>query len=178
MDWLDIKEFIKDTLGYIILIIVILLIAVYVVGLQQVIGPSMSPTLENSDILILDKLTYNFIDIKRNDIVAFYSEETKYLIKRIIGLPGEYIEFKNNKLYVNNKLIEEPYLNENTITKDFSLTELEYQKIPKDMYFVLGDNRENSKDSRNPEIGLIKKEDILGKVRFRIWPLNKLKLIK
>lgn len=178
MDWLDIKEFIKDTLGYIILIAIILLIAIYVVGLQQVVGPSMKSTLENSDILILDKITYKFIDVKRNDIISFYSEETKYLIKRVIGLPGDYVEIKNNKLYINNKEINETYLKDDVITNDFSLLELGYEKIPEDMYFVLGDNRENSKDSRNPNIGLIKKEDIIGKVRFRLWPLNKLKLIK
>ena len=178
MEWLDIKEFIKDTLGYVILIITILLLSIYVVGLQQVVGPSMSNTFTNGDIIILDKISYNFIDVKRNDIISFYSEETKYLIKRVIGVPGDYIEFKNNKLYINNIKVTENYLSKDTITKDFSLLELGYAKIPDDMYFVLGDNRENSKDSRNPEIGLIKKEDIIGKVRLNIWPLNKLKVIK
>lgn len=178
MDWLDIKEFIKDTIGYIILIGIILIIAIYVVGLQQVIGPSMEGTLENGDILILDKLSYNFIDIKRNDIIAFYSSETKYLIKRVIGLPGEYIEFKDNKLYINNKVILEDYLEGSVKTNNFTLTELGYEQIPENTYFVLGDNRENSKDSRNAEIGLIKKEDVIGKVRLRLWPINKLKLIK
>lgn len=178
MDWRDIKEFIKDALGYIILIVIVLVTAIYIVRLQQVIGPSMNNTLENGDILILDKITYNFVNVKRNDIISFYSEETKYLIKRVIGLPGDYIEFKNNKLYINSQEIPETYLKENTITNDFSLIELGYETIPEDMYFVVGDNRENSKDSRNSEIGLIKKDNIIGKVRFRIWPFNKLKLIK
>ena len=178
MDWLDIKEFIKDMLGYIILIAIILLVAIYVVGLQQIVGPSMSNTLENGDIIILDKITYNFIDVKRNDIISFYSEETKYLIKRVIGLPGDYVEIKNNELYINNQKISENYLAENTITNDFSLSELGYDTIPEDKYFVLGDNRSNSKDSRNPEIGLVEKEDIIGKVRFIFWPINKMKIIK
>lgn len=178
MDWLDIKEFLKDTFGYVVFIAIILFIAIYIVGLQQVVGPSMSPTLENGDILILDKVTYRFFDIKRNDVIAFYSSKSKYLIKRVIGMPGDYIEFKNNQLYINNELVKEEYLNENVITEDFSLNSLGYQKIPEDMYFVVGDNRTNSSDSRDYDIGLIKEEDILGKVRFRLWPLNQMKFIK
>ena len=172
MDWLDIKEFLKDTFGYVVFIAIILFIAIYIVGLQQVVGPSMSPTLENGDILILDKVTYRFFDIKRNDVIAFYSSKSKYLIKRVIGMPGDYIEFKNNEL------VKEEYLNENVITEDFSLNSIGYQKIPEDMYFVVGDNRTNSSDSRDYDIGLIKEEDILGKVRFRLWPLNQMKFIK
>jgi len=178
MDWLDIKEFFKDTFGYIIYIIIILLVAIYIVGLQQVVGPSMSPTLENGDILILDKVTYKIFDIKRNDIIAFYSSKSKYLIKRVIGKPGDYIEFINNQLYVNNQLVQEEYLPDDVITENFSLQDIGYSVIPEDMYLVLGDNRENSSDSRDPEIGLIPKKDIIGKVRFRIWPLNQMKLVK
>ena len=177
MDWLDIKEFFKDAFKYIIFIVVILFIAIYIVGLQQVVGPSMSPTLENGDVLILDKATYRFFDVKKGDVIALYSSKSKYLIKRVVGMPGEYIEFKNNQLYVNNILMEEEYLN-GVVTNDFSIRELGYEIIPEDMYLVLGDNRGDSLDSRDPEIGLIKKSDILGKVRFRIWPLNKLKIVK
>lgn len=177
MDWLDIKEFIKDTFNYIIFIILVLVIAVYVVGLQQVVGPSMSPNLQNNDIVILDKISYKFIDIKRGDIVAVYYADTKYLIKRVIGLPGEYIEFQDNKLYIDNKYYEEDYL-DGVITDDFSLKDLGYDKIPEGMYFVLGDNRGDSMDSRDPEVGLIKKKNVLGKVRFQFWPLNKIRIIK
>lgn len=177
MDWLDIKEFLKDTFVYIIFIIAVLVIAIYVVGLQQVVGPSMSPTLENNDIVILDKISYRFIDIKREDIVALYYADTKYLIKRVIGLPGDNIEVIDNKLYINNSYYAEEYLDD-VITYDFSLKDLGYDKIPDDMYLVLGDNREDSLDSRDEEVGLIPKEDILGKVRFQLWPLNEIKIIK
>ena len=173
MDWLSIKEFIKDTFKYIILIIAILFIAIYIIGLQQIVGTSMQPTLENGNIVILDKISYKFIDIKRNDIVSIYDENSKYLVKRIIGLPGEYIEYKNNELYINGEVKDEPYLIA-TKTEDFNLTDLGYDKIPEDMYLVLGDNREISLDSRSSNIGLIDKKNILGKVRFRIWPLNKI----
>ena len=178
MDWLDIKEFFKDTFKYIIFIVVILFIAIYVVGLQQVVGPSMSPTLENGDVLILDKANYRFFDVKKGDVIALYSSKSKYLIKRVVGMPGEYVEFKNNQLYINNIPLEEEYLGDSVITEDFSIRELGYETIPEDMYLVLGDNRGDSSDSRDPEIGLIKKSDILGKVRFRIWPLNKIKIVK
>ena len=109
MDWLDVKEFLKDTFKYIIFIIAVLVIAIYVVGLQQVVGPSMSNTLNNGDIVILDKLSYRFTDIKRGDIVALYYADTKYLIKRVIGLPGDTIEFQDNKLYINNAYYDESY---------------------------------------------------------------------
>lgn len=177
MDWLSIKEFIKDTFKYIVLVVVILVIAIYVVGLQQVVGPSMSPTLKNNDILILDKIIYRFKDVERGDVISLYYADTKYLIKRVIGLPGEYVEYKNNILYVNGKQIEESYL-DGVTTNDFSIKELGYDTIPEDMYLVLGDNREDSLDSRDPKVGLIKNSDILGKVRFRIWPLNKIKIVK
>lgn len=173
MDWLSIKEFLKDTLKYIILIVTILFIVIYVVSLHQIVGTSMTPTLNNGDITILDKISYKFNNIKRNDIVSIYNEDSKYIVKRIVGLPGESIEYKNNKLYINGEEIKELYL-ENQITEDFKLNEIGYEKIPEDMYFVLGDNRKDSLDSRDSSVGLINKSDILGKVRFRIWPLNKI----
>ena len=177
MDWLEIKEFFKDAFKYIVIIIIVLVIAIYVISLQQVVGPSMSPTLKNNDVVILDKATYRFRKIKRNDIVALYYADTKFLIKRVVGLPGESISFKNGNLYINGVLKEEKYL-QNVKTEDFDLTELGYTNIPKNMYLVLGDNRGDSMDSRDKKVGLIKKEDIIGKVRLRIWPLNKLKFIK
>lgn len=177
MDWLDIKEFIKDTFKYIALIIVVLIIAIYVVGLQQVVGPSMEPTFKSNDILILDKITYRFKEVKRSDIISFYYADSKYLIKRVIGLPGDYVEYKNNILYINGKIVEETYL-QGVTTDDFSLKDLGYDVIPGDMYLVLGDNRNNSQDSRDSKVGLVNKKNIIGKVRFRIWPLNKIKRVK
>jgi len=171
MDWLDIKEFLKDAFKYILFIVFVLFIAIYVIGLQQIVGSSMNPTLNNNDVIILDKLTPKFVNLKRGDIISFYYDETKFLIKRVIGLPGEYIEIINNEIYINNEIIKDYVKNFNI--KDFKLEELGYDKIPEDMYFVLGDNRENSLDSRDSRVGLIKKEDIIGKKLVRIWPLFK-----
>ena len=169
MDWLDIKEFIKDSLKYIIFIIVVLIIAIYVIGLQQVVGDSMNPTLKNNDVVIIDKLTHRFMSLKRGDIISFYYDDTKYLVKRVIGLPGETLEIKNNKIYINNEIIDDYVDNMNVV--DFSLDELGYSKIPDDMYFVMGDNRENSLDSRDSRVGFVRKEDIIGKKIVRLWPV-------
>ena len=174
MDWLSIRELIIDSLKLIIVIIIILFLMLYVVSVTQVVGSSMSPTLKDEEVLILNKFQYRFFDIKRGDIVSLDYEDTKYLIKRIIGLPGETVKIVNNQLYINDKIYEEEYLANDLNYDDFSLTDLGYSKIPENMYLVLGDNRENSLDSR--EIGLIKKEDINGKISLRIWPLNKIKL--
>ena len=166
MDWLDIKEFIKDALKYILFVVVVLVIAIYVIGLQQIVGSSMQPTLENGDVVIINKLSSSF---KRGDIISFYYDDTKYLVKRIIGLPGEYIEIKDNKIYIDNEVIED-YVDDIKMD-DFSLEKLGYTKIPDDMYFVMGDNRTNSLDSRNYQVGLVKKEDIVGKKLIRLWPI-------
>lgn len=177
MDLRDIKEFLKDSFKYIIVIIIVLLLIVYVISLEQVVGPSMNNTLHSNDIVILNKAVYKFRNIKRFEIISFNYDDTKYLVKRVIGLPNEKIEYINNKLYVNNKAVEETFL-KNTITNDFSIKDLGYEKIPEGMYLVLGDNRENSMDSRDKKVGLIQKKDIIGKVSVRIWPLTGIKLVK
>lgn len=184
MDYRDVVEFLKDSFKYLIVIIIVLVIAIYVVSFQQVIGPSMNPTLKEGDILVLNKIMYKFRKIKRNDIVALrYAEDEKLVVKRIIGLPGEKIEYKDLKenndvksiLYIDGKGYDEEYLN-NVYTKSFSIEDLGYEVIPDDMYLVLGDNRSNSLDSRN--FGLVKKEDIIGRVKVRIFPFNNISIVK
>ena len=134
----------------------------------------MNSTLIDGDVLILSKANYRFFDIKRGDIISLDYEDTKYLIKRVIGLPGDTIEIKDNILYINGEVYEENYLDKGLEYPDFSLSDLGYDTIPEDMYLVLGDNRENSLDSR--EIGLISKDSVNGKIVLRIWPINKISL--
>ena len=172
MDWLSIREFIIDFVKLIIVIIIILFLMIYVVSVTQVVGNSMNSTLENGDVLILNKFKYRFTDIKRGDIISLEYADTKYLIKRVIGLPGDKVSIRDNTLYINGELYVENYLDEGLVYDDFDLSSLGYDTIPEDMYLVLGDNREDSLDSR--EIGLISKDEVIGKVSFRIWPLNKL----
>ncbi len=177
MDFRDVKEFLKDSLWFIIIILIVLLANIYIVSFQQVMGPSMQDNLYSGDIVVLNKIIFKFRDIKRCDVVSF-EYDSKSLVKRVIGLPGEYIEYKDNYLYINGEKYTEDYLSKDVITNDFKLEDLEgnYTKIPDDMYLVLGDNRTDSMDSR--DFGLINKKDIKGKVSIRIWPLSGIKLIK
>lgn len=172
MAWLSIKEFIIDLIKLLVVVVVILFLMIYIVSVTQVVGNSMYSTLKDGDVLILNKFKYRFFDIKRGDIISLENDDTKYLIKRVIGLPGDSIYIKDNTLYINGEVYIENYLEEGLVYDDFELTSLGYQVIPDDMYFVLGDNRADSVDSR--EIGLISKDDVIGKISFRIWPLNKL----
>ena len=169
MDLREAREFIIDSSKMILTVVAVLVFVMYIATLQQIVGSSMSPTYESREVVILNKLHYKLFKIKRFDIISFEYDSTKYLIKRVIGLPGDTVEYKDNVLYVNGEEIEEEYLTESIKTENFSLASLGYEKIPEDMYLVLGDNREDSLDSR--EIGLISKKDILGKVSLKIWPI-------
>lgn len=172
MDFRDIKEFIIDSLKYIGVIAIFLIIAIFVVSFQQVVGPSMSGTLEEGDVLIISKLNYKIGDPKRGEIVTLEQDE-KIMVKRIIGLPGEYIEYKDNKLYIDGEAYDDTF--SNSKTDDFKLEDIGLKKIPKDCYFVLGDNRSDSMDSR--DYGCVKKENIYGKAIMRLFPFNKIKML-
>lgn len=154
---------IKDILGYVIVIVIVLLIKHFIVTPIRVNQSSMNNTLYDKDIMLLDKFSYNFKDIKRFDIVVIKTEK-EYLIKRIIGLPGETIEYRDNKLYINEKEVKENFLHKTTV--DYKLGGV----IPDNYYFVVGDNRTNSLDSRT--IGLIKRDEIIGKTNLVIFPFN------
>lgn len=173
MDWLSIKEHILDISKYSIIILCIIFFIMYIASITQVVGNSMSPTLEEGQVVILNKFQYRFFEVQREDIISLSYQDTKYLIKRVIGLPGEKIDIVDNNLYINDKIYNEKYIEDDINYSNFHLKDLGYDTIPKDMYLVLGDNRKNSLDSR--KIGLIKKEDIKGKIFFRFWPINKLK---
>jgi len=168
MDLRDVKEFLIDTTKYLLTAGSVIFIILYVVTIQQVVGPSMSSTLESQDIVLLSRSHYRLFDMKRFDVIAFEYADTKYLIKRVIGLPGDKVEYKNNTLYVNDEIVEEDFLDGHQ-TENFSLVSMGYETIPEGKYLVLGDNRENSLDSRS--FGLIDEEDILGKVSIKIWPI-------
>lgn len=173
MDLRDIKEFLKDSLKYVIVIAIVFFIAMFVFSFQQVIGPSMNDTLNDRDIVLVNKLSVKINSIKRGDILVVEANE-KYMIKRVIGLPGEKIEYKDHQLYINDKLVNEDYLSSET--DDFDTTYLGFDTIPKDTYFVMGDNRADSYDSR--DFGVVKKKEIVGYANFRIFPLNKIGFIK
>ena len=166
---------IKEISIYLLIIVMVILIRTFIITPVRVNGTSMDPTLKNGEIMILNKIKYNKNDIKRFDIVVI-DEGDKAIIKRVIGLPGETVEYKDNKLYINGKETEDPY--PSTETDDFSITDIGHTKVPGDCYFVMGDNRANSLDSRYPTVGVIKKSQIEGRTKLRIWPLNKIGNVK
>ena len=174
MDFRELREFIKDFGSYIIVGVIVILLFIHVVAFIQVQGPSMQPTFTEGDLVFLSKIHYKINDVKRNEIIIFENNGVKNLIKRVIGLPGEKIEYKDNKLYINDKAYEEEYLGKDVVTYDFKTSDVGPEIIPDNCYLVLGDNRTNSQDSR--ELGCIKKEQIIGKVITRFWPINKFKI--
>ena len=159
---------VKDLLSYVVIVVVVVLFRSFIATPVRVDGDSMYSTLKNNDILILNKLDKSY---DRFDIVVVRYGKSK-LVKRIIGLPLENIEYKDNDLYINDKLIDDI---ETSRTGDFSLKELyDYDVIPEDYYFVMGDNRGNSLDSRSYKVGLINKKDVLGTVQIRLFPITKI----
>ena len=164
------KKLIKELIPYIVIVIVVVLIRTFIVTPVIVSGDSMVPTLKNKQLLLLNKINYKINNIKRFDVVVI-NLDNKEIIKRVIGLPGEDILYRSNKLYVDGHEVENDY---NFDTDDFSLkTICNCTKIPEDKYLVLGDNRAVSADSRI--IGLIDKKDIEGNVNISLWPIKKVK---
>ncbi len=164
------KKFVIEIYPYVIIALVVILIRSFIATPVIVSGDSMRPNLSDGEMLIVRKIGYRGEKIKRFDIVVI-KEKNEEIIKRIIGLPGEYISYKNNMLYVNDEVVKEDY--KFYSTDDFNLEEIcTCHKIPSGKYLVLGDNRPISKDSRI--IGLVDEKDIFGEAVFRIWPITKI----
>ncbi len=153
------NKYVKEVLSYVLIIVLVLLFKHYIISPIRVDGDSMNPTLKNGDIMLLNEIGYKRGGVDRFDIVVIDTEDD-VIIKRVIGLPGDRIKYVDNKLYVNDKEVEEPF--EHDVTHNFELIELGTDNVPINEYFVLGDNRNNSKDSRI--IGFIKDYQIRGKV--------------
>lgn len=163
------KNFIKELLPYVLILGGVILIRSFIITPVIVSGSSMKPNLHNGEVLLERKIGYNESSIKRFDIVVVKNDNEE-IIKRIIGMPGEHVSYRNNKLYVNDEVVKETFNFRNT--EDFNLEEVcSCSSIPEGKYLVLGDNRPISKDSRI--IGLIDEKDILGKAVYRIWPISK-----
>ncbi len=161
-------KYIKEIIIYASIIVTVILLRTFIITPVTVDGQSMEPTLHDNNVLLLEKYNKNY---KRLDVVVIDLNGEK-LIKRIIGLPGEYIAYKDNILFVNNIQTED--VGNIPKTSDFELSDFGYDVIPEDYYFVLGDNRINSSDSR--VFGLIHKDDIIGTTSFRIFPISELGL--
>ena len=146
---------------------VAVLIATLVLPVLQIEGTSMEPTLSNGDIVLLMKTTR----FERGDLCAF-TWNNKLLVKRVVGLPGDWIEIDTDgTVYLNGDKLDEPYVQQMALGE----CDLEFPfQVPQEQYFVIGDMRESSIDSRNSLIGCIPKDQIVGKVFFRVWPFKKI----
>ena len=173
-DFREISEFLRDASKYIIAVIILVIVLTFIVAFQTVAGNSMTPTLKEGEILLINKFSHHY---DRNQIVTV-SVNGKSYVKRIIGLPGEKVEYMKGILYIDDVGYKEEFLNDNVKTDNFLFVDICNEKncpegkIPDDMYLVLGDNRPESDDSRNPNFGLVKKSQIKGKAFFRIWPFH------
>lgn len=175
------KSILKELMGWLLYIIIIVgaayLIVTFVGQRTQVSGSSMETTLSDGDQLIVDKISYRFRDPKRYDIIVFpyQYEPNTYYIKRIIGLPGETIQIIDGYIYIAGEQLDEHYGNE--LMNDPGIA-AEPVALGEDEYFVLGDNRNNSQDSRAVNVGVIHRKDILGRAWIRIWPLDSMGVIR
>lgn len=161
------KETKRELIIYGSIILAIILIRTFIVTPVRVNGTSMDPTLKNGEIMILNKVNYKINNIERFDIVVVKTEDNK-IIKRVIGLPGETLKYEDNTLYIDGQEKKESFIKEKT--EDFNINELGYKKIPKDCYFVMGDNRNNSSDSRI--IGCVNKNQIEGRANLVVFPFK------
>ncbi len=172
------KEILEMLVYFVIVIVSVLLIHQFVGQQIEVSGSSMESTLHNEDHLILEKVTYEIKKPKRYDIVVFrpYSEEKDtYYIKRVIGLPGETIQIIGSDIYIDDRLLDENYGNNPIMDGGIAQEPI---TLAQDQYFLLGDNRNNSKDSRDESIGPVKRSAIIGRAWVRIWPFDKFGILE
>lgn len=166
-----IREFIEQILiaGVLAFFIITFVVQSFVVD-----GPSMEPTLYDRERLFVNKFIYRFREPQRGEIIVFdprIASANKF-IKRVIGLPGETVEIQGGYVYINGQRLEEDYI------QDPPRRAYGPYEVGEDEYFVLGDNRSNSSDSRFPHVGMVEKESISGKAFWNYWPLNRLRLIR
>ncbi len=173
---------VKELLSLIIYIGLVVLLCYFVINFvgcrSRVDGSSMNPTLEDGDNLWVDKLSYRFGNPKRFDVIIFnYDEDTTY-VKRIIGLPGETVRInQDGHIFINDQLLKEDYGKEVILPTNLGRAS-QPVVLGEDEYFVLGDNRNNSQDSRWADVGNVNRKDIVGKVILRIYPFSKFGTIK
>lgn len=164
----DLANEILSWIKYLVLAMIIGLSISSLVKPTIVSGMSMYPTLHEGDYLLVNRMAYKFNQPKRGDIVVFQSHlsDERYLIKRVIGIEGDKVEIKNGEVFLNDQKLEEPYIKNMKTNGNLAVV------VPQNAVFVLGDNRENSLDSRSPDIGFVHVDEILGKVFVSVFPLK------
>src|SRR2546428_465599 len=166
------KSFLRDTLEIVFLALVLYVVIQYAVQTVHVLGSSMYSTLHDNDLLVASKISYKLHPPQRGDIIVFKppDEASRDFIKRVIALPGERIRIAKSVVYINGQVLHEPYLPEAWTYNNNWPPSGQDQLIPPDEYFVMGDNRNHSSDSRT--FGPITLDSILGKAEIRLWPLG------
>lgn len=174
------KGILKELLGWIVYIAIIIgltwVIITFVGQRTRVSGHSMEATLQDGDNLIVDKLSYHFREPERFEIIVFpyRHKENTYYIKRIIGLPGETVQVKGGYVYINGEMLDENYGLETMNDAGIASEPIE---LGEDEYFVLGDNRNHSSDSRDPSVGVLHRDELIGRAWVRIWPFKSVGVI-
>lgn len=174
------KEMLSTGLYLLVVLLAVYVLITYVGQRTMVDGESMEMTLSDGDNLIVDKISYRFNDPKRFDIIVFpfQYEENTYYIKRIIGMPGETVQIdEKGNIFIDGELLEESYGREIIRPENVGLAANPIV-LGDDEYFVMGDNRNNSTDSRFEIVGNIHRKDIVGRAWMRIWPFSKFGVLK
>lgn len=173
------RQSIETVAYFIIIFLVVLLVQRFLIQPVEVNGSSMEPTLHNNNHVLLEKISYSISEPKRFDVIVFrpYEDDNElYYIKRVIGLPGETVQIMDSVIFINGERLDENYGLENVI-KGAGIAG-EPIVLGEGEYFVLGDNRNNSKDSRDPSVGVVKQDSILGRAWCTIWPFKDFGIVK
>lgn len=167
----QIRELLETLVGAALLAAFIM---VFIARAFTVEGPSMMPTLHNGERLLVDKISYRFIEPSRGEIVVFQypANPREHFIKRIIGVPGDTVEITEGRVYINGQVVEENYI---MAPPRSGFAEA---VVPDDHYFVLGDNRNNSEDSRDRRVGFVPENLLVGRAVWRYWPVTRLDIIR
>ncbi len=172
------KEGVEWIKAFALGMIIFVFIRIFFFSNYVVEGESMLPTLEDGNKVVVNKLGYEASDLERFDVIVFHANEKEDFVKRVIGLPGDMVEYREDQLFINGKRVEEPFLKKyrerspgGYLTGDFTLEDLTgMERVPEGKLFVLGDNRLGSWDSR--QFGFISEKQVVGKVNLRYWPLE------
>ena len=164
------KDILLDYAPYIVIIVVVILLRTFIATPIRVNGASMDPTINNGETMVLNKLSMHMRGLRRWDIVVARADDT-HLIKRVIALPGETVKYYDGVLFINGEPVEDKF----SLTTTYDFTEI---TVGENEYFLMGDNRAVSQDSRNPIIGNVSRKDILGKTNIILFPFSRFGMVE
>lgn len=172
----EIREYIE---AFVIAVVLALFIITFIAQSFLVQGSSMEPSLTHGERLMVDKLSFRFNEPSHGEVVVFRypSDRRRKFIKRIIGVPGDEILIRNGYVFLNGDRLEEPYISGPTYGA-YNSPSYGPVVVPEDSFFVLGDNRRNSDDSRYPDVGFVSSDDIVGRALLVYWPINRVEILR